>query len=389
MLRTILSNVSWRFLKGFSQFLCVILIVRNINISDYGWYISAISAFELIAVLSIPGIIKIALRSALADDKRFLNLLTLRFLMLPVLLLGFIVIPEKLAICFFLAVIADQISMFARVKLNQHRHYLVFNFLESLKPILLIICILLYLIFVNKELSLYFLSVVYCLLSIFSMLLNLFSAKRLTSFSIKLQKPSNEDLINSIYASGNGLISVAVRRGAIVIASLTFSYADAAYLNISLQFFTIFTMIYSGISLSLTRDIYDSSVNFIELKKNYTLPILALIAVIISSSIFLYFFSNVLLLLVFGQDSIGAASIIHLAPLILLFQLPQLILMGVFMRQKREQLILLLNGSLILFFTPLSLLFVKDINSLMITTLAFVSTVSVMYIFIFFKIKRT
>ena len=77
---TIISNIFWKFLKGFLTFISVILIFRNINITDYGWYITTISVFELAAILSLPGVMKIALRSALLNDKRFSNLLGLKLL---------------------------------------------------------------------------------------------------------------------------------------------------------------------------------------------------------------------------------------------------------------------------------------------------------------------
>ena len=80
---TIISNIFWKFSKGFLQFILMILIFRNINISDYGWYITTISVFELAAILSLPGVMKIALRSALLNDGRFSNLLGLKFLFLP------------------------------------------------------------------------------------------------------------------------------------------------------------------------------------------------------------------------------------------------------------------------------------------------------------------
>ena len=263
MLTTILQNVGWRFIKGIAQFFSMILIVRNINLSDYGWYISAISTFELAAILSIPGVVNIALRSALADDKRFDNLFTLKLICLPVIFLGLIIVQSGLAIFILLAVVSDQISSFARVRLNQHKQYFVFNLLECLKPLLLILCILLYVAFIETNLSITFLAVTYFLLSVFTLLLNIYLAKRLASFSINIEKPSFQDFINSVYASGNGLIVIAIRRGSIIISAYTLSYTDAAYLNIALQFLTIFTMIYSGISLSLTRDLYDININLL------------------------------------------------------------------------------------------------------------------------------
>ena len=119
--KTILSNVSWRFIKGFLQFFSMILIVRNMNIADYGWYVSAISAFEVVVIFCLPGTIRIALRSALSNDGRFSNLLGLRLILLPFLVLGFILVPSFLALLFLISTLADQISMFARVKLNEKK----------------------------------------------------------------------------------------------------------------------------------------------------------------------------------------------------------------------------------------------------------------------------
>ena len=119
----IVSNISWKFLKGLLQFFSMILIVRSLDISEYGWYVTAISSFELIAMFCLPGAIKIALRSSLADDGNFQKLLGLRLVLMPFLLLGFIFIPDFLAIYILIAVFADHISMFARVKLNHFRRY--------------------------------------------------------------------------------------------------------------------------------------------------------------------------------------------------------------------------------------------------------------------------
>lgn len=388
MQKTIFSNVAWRFLKGLSQFFCMILIVRNIDISDYGWYISAVSAFELMAIISIPGIVKIALRSALANDERFQNLFTLKILMLPMFGLGFVLIPDKLATFFFLAIVADHISMFARVKLNQNRNYFVFNLLENSKPILLILLILIYLGTYNSDLSLLFLSIIYFSISILLMILNILAAYRLAGFNLRFEKPSYKDFTNSVYASGNGLIATAVRRGAIMIAALSFSYTDAAYLNIALQFLTIFTMIYSGISLSLTRDIYDLSINFNQLRNYYSLPILGLIFSILFSSVILYFYGSPLIGLIFGNDAIEASKIVYMAPIIVLLQLPQLILMGIFMRQRRERLILILNVSMILIFVPISILYATNVIKLMYVILIFVFMTSILYIFTYKKNRK-
>ncbi len=388
MLTTILQNVGWRFIKGIAQFFSMILIVRNINLSDYGWYISAISTFELAAILSIPGVVKIALRSALADDKRFDNLFTLKLICLPVIFLGLIIVQSGLAIFILLAVVSDQISSFARVRLNQHKQYFVFNLLECLKPLLLILCILLYLTFIETNLSITFLAVTYFLLSFFTLLLNIYLAKRLASFSINIEKPSFQDFINSVYASGNGLIAIAIRRGSIIISAYTLSYTDAAYLNIALQFLTIFTMIYSGISLSLTRDLYDINIKFAELRNNYSFSFIILMTSIIASSLILYYLGGPILNYIFGKDLVGASDIIFMTPLILLFQLPQLILMGVFMRHKKEKTILILNIFLILIFTPVGLFYSVDIASLILLILFFVICASLLYIATYIRFYR-
>ena len=159
---TIISNIFWKFLKGFLTFISVILIFRNINITDYGWYITTISVFELAAILSLPGVMKIALRSALLNDKRFSNLLGLKLLFLPMLLLGFFYVPDWIAVPILIAVIADQIAMFAKVKLNEQKKYLSFNLFEILKPFFLILGVSAYIIIYKDRISLNFLVWLYC-----------------------------------------------------------------------------------------------------------------------------------------------------------------------------------------------------------------------------------
>ena len=334
--KIILSNISWRFIKGFLQFFSMILIVRNINIADYGWYVSAIAAFEVAAIFCLPGTIRIALRSALSRDGRFSNILGLKFLLLPFLFLGFFFVQSKLAILFLLATLADQVSMFARVMLNERKMYLIFNIVENLKPFLLVVFIGIYIMFVNQSLSLEYISILYCCVSVFVMLLNIYYAKKLASFSLRAYFPNKTDIYQSFYASGNGLIGIFIRRGAVLVAALSFSSSEAAYVNIALQFLTIFSMIYSGLSLSLTRDIYDKSMSFNEIKKTYTNPLVFLISALVASLFILYLYGEFILILVFGIESAGASNIIYLTPIILLFQLPQLILMGYFMRQKKS-----------------------------------------------------
>ena len=385
--KTILSNVSWRFIKGFLQFFSMILIVRNMNIADYGWYVSAISAFEVVVIFCLPGTIRIALRSALSNDGRFSNLLGLRLILLPFLVLGFILVPSFLALLFLISTIADQISMFARIKLNEKKLYLIFNIFENLKPLLLVIFVGIYIIIFDKPISLKYIAFVYCFVSVFIMLLNIIYAKNFASLSMKASWPEKQEFLESFYASGNGLIGIFIRRGAVLVAALSFSSTDAAYVNIALQFLTIFTMIYSGISLSMTRDIYDRSLSFKQLKFMYKYPLILLCIGVILSSFILYFFSDLILITIFGNGAIGASEIIYLTPIILLFQLPQLVIMGILMRYKKERMILFLNMSSILIFLPILIFLSYELLSLIIILLCFVIFTSLVYSLTFFMSK--
>ncbi len=380
VIKVILSNISWRFLKGFLQFFSMILIVRSIEISEYGWYVMTISSFELIALFCLPGAVKIALRSSLGDDGNFQKLLGLRFFLAPLLLFGFILVPNALAIYILIAVFADHLSMFARVKLNHYKKYFIFNLLESLGPLLIIIFICLYIFVFQQNLTLEILVQVYCFFSILLFMLNVIIALRITDFSILLELPNLELAKQSLYASGNGLISQSMRRGAVVIAATFLSVSEAAYVNIALQFLTIFTMIYSGFSLSLTRDTYDMKISISRIINNYYLPLLLLISVIIFCSIGLFIYGEELIISIFGKDSSDASSIVYLMPLILLFQLPQLLIMGFFMRLKRELLILKLNVSSIIIFIPISLILSTSIFNLTLILIGFVSFTSLIYI---------
>jgi O-antigen/teichoic acid export membrane protein len=382
---TIVSNIFWKFLKGFLQLFTTILIFRNINISDYGLYITAISVFELAAIFSLPGVIKIALRSALSNDGRFRYLLGLKFLFLPVLLFGFIFVPSWIALPILIATIADQVAMFARVKLNEHKQYLAFNIFENLKPFLLILGVSINLFIFSSEITLKYLLILYCFSSIVTTLLNILFAKKQASFSLKISIPKKADISQSFYASGNGLIGTFVRRGVILITALTLSTTEVAYLNIMLQVWTIFTMLYSGLSLSLTRDIYDNSLTFKQIRSTYLQPMIILIFSLLISSILFYTFGGFFLSFIFGEDSLGAKNIIHLSPLILLFQLPQLILIGVLMRQKKEKLILFLNCLSILIFAPILIIFTFSLLSLVKILLGFVTFVSFIYCVAFLK----
>ena len=377
--KVILSNISWRFMKGFLQFFSMILIVRSIQISDYGWYVMTISSFELIALFCLPGIVKIALRSSLRDDGNFQKLLGLRFFLAPLLLFGFVLVPNALAIYILIAVFADHLSMFARVKLNHYKKYFIFNLLESLGPLLIIIFICLYIFVFHQNLTLEILVQAYCFISILSFMLSAIIALRITDFSILLELPNLELAKQSLYASGNGLISQSMRRGAVVIAATFFSVSEAAYVNIALQFLTIFTMIYSGFSLSLTRDIYDMKIPISRIINNYYLPLLLLISIIIFCSIGLSIYGEELIISIFGKDSSNASSIVYLMPLILLFQLPQLLIMGFFMRLKRELLILKLNVLSIIIFIPISLMLSTSIFNLTLILIGFVSFTSLIY----------
>lgn len=376
---TIVSNIFWKFLKGFLQLGSMILIFRNINISDYGLYVTAISVFELAAIFSLPGVVKIALRSALANDGRFPHLLGLKFLFLPILLLGFVFVPFWIAVPILIATIADQVAMFARVKLNEKQQYLVFNIFENLKPFFLILGVGIYIIIFRDSITLKYLATLYCFSSIATTFLNILFAKKLASFSLKTSIPSKIDISQAFFASGNGLIGTFIRRGVILITAITLSAAEVAYLNITLQVWTIFTMLYSGLSLSLTRDIYDNSITYQQIKNTYLQPLAILIVFLSISSILLYMQGSFLLSLIFGEDSLGAKIIIHLSPLILLFQLPQLILIGVFMRQKKEGLILFLNCLSILIFAPIFLALTFSLLSLAYTLLGFVTFASLIY----------
>lgn len=384
----IVSNISWKFLKGLLQFFSMILIVRSLDISEYGWYVTAISSFELIAMFCLPGAIKIALRSSLADDGNFQKLLGLRLVLMPFLLLGFIFIPDFLAIYILIAVFADHISMFARVKLNHFRRYFLFNCLDSLVPLLLVIFISFYVFVFEKNLTLEILVSAYCLISLFSMMLSIITAIKVSDFSIFFQLPNLELARQSLYASGNGLISQSMRRGAVVIAATFLSVTEAAYVNIALQFLTIFTMIYSGFSLSLTRDIYDTKIPIKSVVNNYFKPLLILILLIIFCSIGLFLYGEALVTLIFGIKSLKASSIVFMTPLILLFQLPQLILMSFFMRLKREFMILKLNIASIVIFIPISLIFSTSIFNLTLILIAFALFTSLIYITTMMNIKQ-
>ena len=109
---------------------------------------------------------------------------------------------------------------------------------------------------------------------------------------------------------------------------------------------------------------------------------------IIVSSLILYYFGGPILNYIFGKDLVGASDIIFMTPLILLFQLPQLILMGVFMRHKKEKTILILNIFLILIFTPIGLFYSVDIASLILLILFFVVCASLLYIATYIRFYR-
>ena len=147
-------------------------------------------------------------------------------------------------------------------------------------------------------------------------------------------------------------------------------------------------MIYSGISLSLTRDIYDLSINFNQLRNYYSLPILGLIFSILFSSVILYFYGSPLIGLIFGNNAIEASKIVYMAPIIILLQLPQLILMGIFMRERKERLILVLNLSMILIFVPISILYATNVIKLMYVILVFVFMTSILYILTYKKNRK-
>jgi O-antigen/teichoic acid export membrane protein len=380
---TIFNNISWNFLKGFLQFLLMIIIVRSLSISDYGWYVATIAGFELVVIFCLPGVIRIALRSSLSVNSRFEHLFGLRVFLLPLLLFGFIFTPEGKAVFILLATASDQISMFARVKLNQHRQYLIHNGLESFKPFTVIVAVIFYTVLIDKDLSLDYLIQAYCYLSVINMILNIWYAKKYASFTLKILNPSKTDFIESIYSSGNGLISTCMRRGMVLVAAYSFSTADAAYVNIALQFLTIFTMLYSGMSLSLTRDIYDVSLSINKIKVEYFRPLLLLIFSIISGSLLLYFFGDLVLVTILGEAAIGAAPIVFLTPLIFLLQLPQLLLMGVFMRFKQEFLILGLNIFSIVIFIPIAFFLATSVNNLMFIALNFSLFTSLVYLVAF------
>lgn len=385
----IFSNVSWKFIKGFLQFLSMIVIIRAIDIADYGWFVATIAAFELAAVLCVPGVAKIALRSALSSNSRFEQLLGLRIFLLPALFVGFLLVPEIEAAYILLAVASDQISMFARVKLNQHKRYFIYNVLESLKPLMLIITVMAYTLSIGSSLTLSFLIKAYCLLSLLNMMLNLVFARVSSSFKFEVLPPSRDDFVQSLYASGNGLISTCMRRGMVLVAANSLSSVDAAYVNIALQFLTIFTLLYSGFSVSLTRDVYDIRLTLRTIMSVYLQPLLVLTLVIVIGSLFLFFFGEFLLSYILGETALGAAGITYMAPLILFFQLPQLLLMSLFMRMKRELLILIINLLSILIFIPIALVVATSLNNLMYLALAFVTFTSSVYSVTFWVLMRS
>ena len=242
---TIISNIFWKFSKGFLQFTLMILIFRNINISDYGWYITTISVFELAAILSLPGVMKIALRSALLNDERFSNLLGLKLLFLPTLLLGFFYVPNWIAVPILIAVIADQIAMFAKVKLNEQKKYLSFNIFEMLKPFFLILGVIAYIIIYKDKISLDFLVWLYCFSSVLATFLNILYSKKSASFSLKISMPNKKDLTQSFYASGNGLIGIFIKRGSILFTAIALSSTEVVYMNIMIQIWSIFAVIFT------------------------------------------------------------------------------------------------------------------------------------------------
>lgn len=384
---TIISNIFWKFSKGFLQFTLMILIFRNINISDYGWYITTISVFELAAILSLPGVMKIALRSALLNDERFSNLLGLKLLFLPTLLLGFFYVPNWIAVPILIAVIADQIAMFAKIKLNEQKKYLSFNIFEMLKPFFLILGVIAYIIIYKDKISLDFLVWLYCFSSVLATFLNILYSKKSASFSLKISMPNKIDLTQSFYASGNNLIGIFIKRGSILFTAIALSSTDVVYMNIMIQIWSIFAVIFTGVSLSLTRDIYDRSSNYITLKNTYLRPLAALILIISIASIVLNIWGSFFLNLIFGEESLGAKEIIHFSPLILLFQLPQLILMSALMRQKKEKLILFLNCISILIFSLVLFLFSFNLLSVVKILLGFILFASFIYSLAFFKPK--
>ena len=145
--------------------------------------------------------------------------------------------------------------------------------------------------------------------------------------------------------------------------------------------------LYSGMSLSLTRDIYDVSLSINKIAGGYFRPLLLLIVSIISGSLFLYFFGDLVLVTILGEAAIGAAPIVFLTPLILLLQLPQLLLMGLFMRLKKESLILGLNIFSIVIFIPITFLLATSVNNLMFTALNFALFTSLVYLIAFRRLR--
>jgi hypothetical protein len=72
----------------------------------------------------------------------------------------------------------------------------------------------------------------------------------------------------------------------------------------------------------------------------------------------------------------------------LLFQLPQLLLMGVFMRLKREALILGLNIFSIAVFAPVTFVMATNLDNLMLIALNFTLFTSCVYLITFFQLRK-
>jgi len=275
--------------------------------------------------------------------------------------------------------------MFAKVKLNEQKKYLSFNIFEILKPFFLILGLSAYIIIYKDKISLNFLVWLYCFSSVLATFLNILYSKKSASLSLKISMPTKIDLSQSFYASGNGLIGIFIKRGSILFTAIALSSTEVVYVNIMIQIWSIFAVIFTGVSLSLTRDIYDVSSNYKTLKNTYLRPLAALILIISISSIVLNIWGSFFLNLIFGEESLGAKDIIYFSPLILLFQLPQLILMSALMRQKKEKLILLLNCISILIFSLILFLFTFNLLNLVKILLCFVLFTSFIYSLAFFK----
>ena len=247
------SVASLKLLIAALQLTTTILFFRTLGGDTFGTIVLTLSQIEMVFLLSIPGIQKLALSNVINGySLRNLFLLKLTLAVFCASIFTFIdnsILAMQLAVL----VLFDHINSFFRSIVHAQKRFVIVSMLDGMRPIAFIVFIFTYWIFgIDYDSTLflfaYFISVIAEMTILFFFIRDYLEKNKKNKYKIKL--------VDLLLSSGFSIPSIIMRRFPIVLAGHILR-ESTAFVLIVMQFVTVINYMASSVMTQLSVQLLD------------------------------------------------------------------------------------------------------------------------------------